>query len=70
MWGWIGSVAGIVGGIMVALKFEYSKFGYIFFMLSAITWTVQSIKNKDTALILLNIFFILINILGLYRWFS
>ncbi len=68
-WGWLGTVAGVVGGILVALNFGYSKFGYIFFMVSAVSWTIQGNKNNDKSLVLLNVVFIFVNTLGIYRWF-
>ena len=46
-WGWLGTLTGIIGGLLVALNFEYSKFGYIFFMVSAISWVIQGAKNND-----------------------
>jgi hypothetical protein len=69
IWGWIGTITGITGGILVALNFTYSKFGYVFFMLSAISWIVQGVKNQDNSLILLNSVFVCVNSLGMYRWF-
>ncbi len=69
IWGWIGTITGIAGGIMVALNFEHSKFGYISFMISAISWIIQGAKNNDSALVLLNTVFICVNALGIYRWF-
>jgi nicotinamide riboside transporter PnuC len=68
-WGWIGTVTGIAGGLLIAFKFEHSKFGYIFFMLSAISWIIQGIKNNDKSLVLLNSVFVIVNTLGLYHWF-
>lgn len=68
-WGWFGAITGIAGGLLVALNFEHSKFGYLFFMLSAISWVIQGTKNHDKALVLLNIVFICVNTLGIYRWF-
>lgn len=68
-WGWLGSITGIIGGILVALNFEYSKFGYIFFMVSAISWVIQGNKNNDNSLVLLNTVFVCVNTLGIYRWF-
>ena len=68
-WGWSGTVTGIVGGLLVALNFEYSKFGYIFFMVSAISWIIQGAKNNDNSLVLLNVVFVFVNTLGIYRWF-
>ncbi|NYT28361.1 hypothetical protein [Candidatus Thiodubiliella endoseptemdiera] len=69
IWGWVGTITGITGGILVALNFEYSKFGYIFFMISAVSWAVQGLKNDDKSLVLLNTVFICVNALGMYRWF-
>ncbi|KAA0443075.1 MAG: hypothetical protein FXV79_05215 [Candidatus Thioglobus sp.] len=68
-WGWLGAITGISGGLLVSLNFSYSKFGYIFFMLSAISWVIQGAKNQDKSLVLLNAAFICVNSLGIYRWF-
>ncbi|CAC9596514.1 hypothetical protein [uncultured Gammaproteobacteria bacterium] len=69
-WGWLGTVTGITGALMVALNFEYSRYGYIFFMISAISWIIQGAKNNDKSLVLLNTVFVCINALGMYHWFS
>ncbi|MDC9726267.1 MAG: hypothetical protein PSN35_00335 [Candidatus Thioglobus sp.] len=53
----------------MALNFEYSKFGYLFFMVSAISWIIQGAKNNDKSLVLLNAVFVCVNTLGLYHWF-
>ncbi|WP_024792099.1 hypothetical protein [Candidatus Ruthturnera calyptogenae] len=68
-WGWFGTVTGITGGLLVALNFEWSKFGYFFFMASAINWIIQGSKNNDNSLVLLNTVFVFVNILGIYHWF-
>lgn len=68
-WGWLGTITGIAGGIFVALNFEYSKFGYVFFMVSAVSWIIQGARNDDRSLVLLNTVFVLVNSLGIYRWF-
>jgi len=68
-WGWLGTITGIAGGFLVALNFDYSKFGYIFFMISAISWVIQGVKNEDNSLVLLNTVFVCVNTLGIYRWF-
>ncbi|MBW5290591.1 MAG: hypothetical protein Rsou_0982 [Candidatus Ruthia sp. Asou_11_S2] len=68
-WGWFGAVTGITGGLLVAPNFEWSKFGYLFFMASAISWIVQGAKNNDNSLVLLNTVFVCVNTLGIYHWF-
>ncbi|VVH66107.1 hypothetical protein BSPLISOX_3218 [uncultured Gammaproteobacteria bacterium] len=68
-WGWLGTITGITGGLLVALHFSYSKYGYIFFMVSAISWIIQGAKNHDKSLVLLNTVFVCVNTLGIYHWF-
>jgi nicotinamide riboside transporter PnuC len=68
--GWCGTTTGIIGGLLMAFNFELSKFGYIFFMISSISWAAQGAKNNDNSLVLLNIVFVCVNMLGIYHWFS
>ena len=68
-WGWLGTITGIAGGSLVALNFSHSKYGYIFFMVSAISWVIQGTKNNDKSLVLLNTVFVCVNTLGIYHWF-
>ncbi len=68
--GWLGALTGIIGGVLVALNsIEYSRFGFIFFLVSALSWLIQGYKNKDYPLMLLNTVFIVIDVLGIYNWF-
>jgi hypothetical protein len=68
MFGWIGTVTGILGGLLLASNTVYSPFGFLIFLTSASAWVAQGYKNKDNALIILNTFFIAIDCLGIYRW--
>ncbi|CAC9434877.1 hypothetical protein BTURTLESOX_2169 [bacterium endosymbiont of Bathymodiolus sp. 5 South] len=38
-------------------------------MVSAASWIIQGVKNKDNSLILLNTVFVCVNSLGIYHWF-
>ena len=68
--GWLGTATGIAGGVLIALNSPlYSKFGFIFFLLSASSWFIQGYKNRDYPLMLLNCVFVVIDILGIYSWF-
>ncbi len=68
MFGWIGTITGIMGGLLLALNLEYSHFGFFIFFISASSWTIQGYKNNDRSLMILNAFFMLIDLLGIYRW--
>lgn len=65
---WIGTIAGICGGVLIALNIAISKYAFLIFLVSSISWLIQGYKNKDNALVLLNIVFIVIDLIGIYRW--
>ena len=68
--GWLGTFTGIIGGVFIAINsVHYSKFGFIFFLISALSWLVQGYKNNDYPLVLLNTIFVVIDLLGIYNWF-
>lgn len=68
MFGWIGTITGILGGLLLAVNLEYSNYGFFIFLISATSWTIQGYKNNDRSLMILNTFFIFIDLLGIYRW--
>ncbi|MEO1916905.1 hypothetical protein [Candidatus Thioglobus sp.] len=69
VWGWLGTITGITGALLVALNIDEVFTGYLFFMASAISWAIQGTKNNDKSLVLLNAVFVCVNALGLYNWF-
>jgi hypothetical protein len=69
VWGWLGTITGITGALLVALNIDEIFTGYLFFMASAISWAIQGTKNNDKSLVLLNAVFVCVNALGLYNWF-
>lgn len=65
---WVGTIAGICGGVLIALNIAISKYAFLIFLVSSVSWLIQGYKNKDNALVLLNIVFIIIDLIGIYRW--
>jgi len=65
---WTGTVAGIVGAVMVALNIGISGYGFLLFLYSSITWTVAGVLIAEPSMVLLQGAFVVINILGIYRW--
>ena len=68
---WVfGSGFGIVGAFLIALNLqEYSKFAFVAFAISALTWSYLSYKHKDYALLSLQGAFLVADIIGIIRWF-
>jgi nicotinamide riboside transporter PnuC len=65
---WIGSLTGIAGAILLALNFEWSKYGYVFFLLSSMALIYFSYQRELKGLLTQQLVFLGINLLGLYRW--
>lgn len=64
----IGSITGIIGALMLAMNNEYSGYGYIFFIISAITLTFAFYRDKITSMLLQQLIFLTINIYGGFQW--
>jgi len=65
---WVGSIAGILGAILFASNTDYSKFGFIAFLFSSITLFLWSLRNRNYGLMVLQIAFTIINVIGIFRW--
>ena len=65
MIGWIGTVASVIGSFVVA--FQILILGYSFFLVGCICWLWVSIKTRNLSLGVLNGFFMLANMIGLWR---
>jgi len=64
----IGSITGVIGAFMLAMNNEYSGYGYIFFIISAIALTYAFYRDKITSMLLQQLIFLTINIYGGFQW--
>lgn len=62
---WFGTGTSVAGSFTVALGFMLT--GYLAFILGATAWLIVGFVNKNKPLIVLNGFFFVANIIGLYR---
>lgn len=65
---WIGTASGIAGALWVALNLPTSGWGFVLFTLSSTCWTAAGRLMREPSLVLLHSVFLLINMLGIYRW--
>ena len=63
MLGWFGTISSIVGAFLVAS--HVFIFGYWFFLFGSFSWIVLGVYKKDKALVTLNGFFLVSNIIGI-----
>lgn len=65
---WVGAATGMIGAIMIAMNLPGSGYGFVLFSISAICWTIVGWQLREMSLVLLNLVFLGIDGLGIYRW--
>lgn len=66
--GWGGALTGIVGALLLALKKDYSKWGWLSFLASNGFWLAYSLASETTSLMVQTIAFTGTSLLGLWQW--
>ncbi len=65
---WLGTVLAIIGALAIALNLPYSGWGFVAFLISSISWSIAGFMMREPSLVVLQGTFIIINVLGIYRW--
>ena len=65
---WVGSICGVLGAIILALNTQFSWLGFVFFLVSSICIACFAVKASAKGILFMQIAFIAINIVGIYRW--
>ena len=65
---WIGTALAIVGALAIALNIPYSGWGFVAFLVSSVCWSIAGFMMKEPSLIVLQGTFVVINLIGIYRW--
>ena len=65
----IGAVCGIAGAVLVSLNIPQSKYGFVLFLVSSILLGIVSWQRKMQYLLTMQMVFLGINIVGVFRWF-
>ena len=63
-----GTIFGIAGALMIALRFEGFAYGWIGFAISSIAMAVFAFHIRAWGLLLLQICFVCTNGIGLWNW--
>lgn len=66
---WIGFFFGLSGATLLALKMPISGWAYIIFSIADIGWIVTAVWKRIPGLMALHSGYLVINAIGLYRWF-
>ena len=65
---WIASTLLIFGGILISSKLKYFEYSYFLFFIGHFIYVVDFIKEKEYSYLSANLFFLTIDVLGIYRW--
>lgn len=64
----LAMITGVIGALLIALNINMFEVGYSLFLSSSVLWVVYSVKTKQMNLLLMNIVFTAINLIGLINF--
>ncbi len=67
---WIGTGAGILGAVLIALNLNVNHYGFALFLVSSLLWSAIALIQREQSLLVLQITFTAVNVLGLWRWWT
>lgn len=65
---WIGTAAGILGATLIALNVGAVGYGFALFLVSSLIWGAVGWIQREPSLLVLQIGFTVINVIGIWRW--
>ncbi len=65
---WSGSILAVSAAILLALNIEISPWAYVGYLFSSLLLTAWGLRQKAYGIAWQNSVFIVINLLGIYRW--
>ena len=66
--GWTGSIAGLIGSLLLALNNSYSGWGFVGFLISNAAWFYYGIRTKTWSMVMMQVGFTGTSILGVWQW--
>lgn len=65
---WSGALLGVGAALLLALNIAISAWAYVLYLCSSILLLIWAIFKKAYGIAFQNLIFILINLIGIYRW--
>ncbi|CAA6821146.1 MAG: Unknown protein [uncultured Thiotrichaceae bacterium] len=65
---WIGTVMAVSAAILLAINIPISGWAYVFYLVSSVLLMWWGFRRKAYGIAMQNVVFIVINIIGIYRW--
>jgi len=65
----IATVTGVAAALLMALNLNMFFIAYLLFVTSSILWAIYAYRNRNNQLLVMNIIFSIINLIGLIRFY-
>lgn len=66
--GWVGSIFGLIGSLLLALHMPYSGYGFLAYLGSNFAWLYHGVKTRTWALVVMQVGFTATSLVGLRNW--
>ncbi|MBT3348092.1 MAG: hypothetical protein HOE55_00915 [Thiotrichales bacterium] len=63
-----GAITGVMGAILLAANVSYSGYGFVLFFISSMFLSTFAVIQKLRYLLIMQVVFMVINLVGIYRW--
>jgi nicotinamide riboside transporter PnuC len=65
---WIGTAAGVAGATLIALNLGAVEYGFALFLVSSLIWSTVGWIQRELSLLVLQVGFTAINLVGIWQW--
>jgi hypothetical protein len=66
---WLSVGLLLIGATLLALNLPYSKWAFVILGISRLWLSVLMFKKKDYPMFIMNFFYLIVDIVGIFRWF-
>ena len=67
---WSATAVAIVAAILVASNTEVTKWGFVLFTVASVLWVGAGLADRIYSLATLNAVLLVVNLVGVWRWFA
>ncbi len=66
---WAGAISAVIGSLLLALNNEYSRWGWICYLISNLALISFSMSMGLWGILFMQIVFLVTTVIGIYKWF-
>lgn len=66
--GWFGCAAGVLGSLMLAMRKDWSGYGWVLFLVANVLWALYGVLTHSRSLVTQQAFFTFTSLVGIWQW--